>query len=70
MSVASRRSRVRRPISQRRTRSERRTKNRLRELCEEVLASYRVAIGEDFVTPEDRETAQQYMRTLTAKLAG
>jgi hypothetical protein len=70
MSVASRGSRVRGAISQRRARSERRTKGRLRELCDEVLASYRLAVGEDLVTPEDREVAQQYLRTLTRKLAG
>ena len=54
----------------RRVRSERRTKARLRELCEEVLASYRLAVGEDLVTPEDREVAEQYLRTMTPKLAG
>ena len=70
MSVASRGSRARGQITQRRTRSERRTKARLRELCEEVLASYRLAIGEDFVTPDDREVAQQYLRSMTPKLAG
>ena len=70
MSVASRGSRARGQITQRRTRSERRTKARLRELCEEVLASYRLAVGEDFVTADDREVAQQYLRTMTPKLAG
>lgn len=70
MSVASRHSKVRVPNATRRIRSERRTKNRLRELCEEVLASYRLAVGEDFVTPDDREVAQQYLRTMTPKLAG
>lgn len=70
MSVASRGSRVRGPLGQRRMRSERRTKTRLRELCEEVLASYRLAVGEDLVTNEDREVAQQYLRSMTPKLAG
>lgn len=70
MSVASRGSRVRGPLGQRRVRSERRTKARLRELCEEVLASYRLAVGEDLVTNEDREVAQQYLRSMTPKLAG
>ena len=70
MSVASRGSRARGQITQRRTQSERRTKGRLRELCDEVLASYRLAVGEDFVTPDDREVAQQYLRTMTPKLAG
>jgi len=70
MSVASRESRVRVPSATRRVRSERRTKNRLRELCDEVLASYRVAIGEDLMTNDDREAAEQYLRAMTPKLAG
>jgi hypothetical protein len=70
MSVASRHSKTRVPSATRRIRSERRTKNRLRELCEEVLASYRLAIGQDFVTDDDREVAQQYLRNMTPKLAG
>ena len=53
----------------RRNRGDRRTRSRLRELCEEVLASYRVAQGEDFVTSEDRETADQVLRTLTPSMA-
>ena len=68
--VASRGTRVRGPVGQRRLRSERRLKGRLRELCEEVLASYRVAVGEDFVTPDDREVAEQHLRTMTPTLAG
>lgn len=70
MSVASRGSGVRGPVAQRRVRSDRRTRERLRELCDEVLASYRLAVGEDLVTPDDREVAQQYLRSLTPKLAG
>jgi hypothetical protein len=70
MSVASRHSKTRVPNTTRRVRSERRTKNRLRELCEEVLASYRLAIGQDFVTDDDREVAQQYLRSMTPNLAG
>ena len=53
----------------RRNRGERRTRSRLRELCEEVLASYRIAQGEDFVTSEDRETADQVLRSLTPSVA-
>lgn len=70
MSAAARPSRMRDPMGQRRTRSERRIKARLRELCDEVLASYRLAAGEDLVTPEDREVAEQYLRNMTPKLAG
>ena len=69
MSAAVRPSGMREPVG-RRMRSERRTKARLRELCDEVLASYRLAVGEDFVTPEDREVAEQYLRNMTPKLAG
>jgi hypothetical protein len=48
----------------RRTRSDRRTRPHLRELCEEVLASYRVARGEEVVSREDREFANQLLSRL------
>ena len=70
MSVSHRVTKPRMPFGRRRASLERRTKARLRELCDEVLASYRIAIGEDLVTPEDRELAQQHLRNLTPKLAG
>lgn len=35
----------------------RRTRLRLRELCDEVLASYRVATGRDPLSSSDREAA-------------
>lgn len=54
---------------QRRTRQDRRTRNRLRELCDEVLASYRLAQGEDLLSPEERESAQQVLRQLTPGVA-
>lgn len=54
---------------QRRTRQDRRTRNRLRELCDEVLASYRLAQGEDLLSPEERESAQQVLRQLTPRVA-
>lgn len=44
---------------------DRRTHGRLRDLCDEVLASYRVAQGEDFVTKEDRQVAEQILRNIT-----
>jgi hypothetical protein len=53
----------------RRHRSDRRTRARLRELCDEVLASYRLAQGLDVMTPEDRELAEQVLRDLTPKVA-
>jgi hypothetical protein len=46
----------------RRARKDRRTRTRLRELCDEVLASYRLAQGQDVVTDEDRELAHQVLR--------
>ena len=46
----------------RRARKDRRTRTRLRELCDEVLASYRLAQGQDVVTNEDRELAHQVLR--------
>lgn len=48
--------------SRRRARSDRRQRLRLRELCEEVLASYRLAQGQDVVTTEDRELAGELLR--------
>lgn len=43
---------------------DRRTHQRLRDLCDEVLASYRVAADKDLFSDADRLEA----RTLTAKL--
>ena len=51
----------------RRQRGDRRTRSHLRELCDEVLASYRVAQGEDLVTTEDREVAAQVLRDLSPR---
>jgi hypothetical protein len=53
-------------ISRRRT-GDRRTRARLRELCDEVLASYRIAQGQDVVTDEDREIAEQVLRAIGPK---
>jgi hypothetical protein len=58
----------RRKREERRT-GDRRTRGRLRELCEEVLASYRIAQGEDLVTAEDRQIAEQVLRGLTPRVA-
>ena len=41
---------------------DRRSKTRLRELCDEILASYRVAKGEDVFTPEDRKAADKLLK--------
>jgi hypothetical protein len=58
----------RRPQAPRPGRSDRRTLRRLRELCDEVLASYRVAQGQDLLTQEDREAAEQVLREVAPKL--
>ena len=55
---------VNRSQGPRRQRGERRTRGRLCELCDEVLASYRIAQGQDLVTIEDRQAAEQVLRTL------
>ena len=41
--------------------SERRTKLRLRELCDEVLASWRVAAGGDVLSDADRREAARVL---------
>ena len=45
--------------------SERRSHRRLRDLCDEVLASYRVASDRDVISDADRVTA----RTMLASIA-
>lgn len=54
--------------SRRRSQRDRRIRGRLRELCEEVLASYRMAQGQDLVTPDEREQAEQMLRSMTPTL--
>jgi hypothetical protein len=46
----------------------RRTRLRLRELCDEVLASYRVATDRDPLTPSDREAARSLLARVTPRL--
>jgi len=43
---------------------DRRQRERLRDLCDEVLASFRLAAGRDPISAEDRETARELMRGL------
>ncbi len=45
--------------------SDRRNRRRLRELCDEVLASYRVASDRDVITESDRADA----RAMLARIA-
>lgn len=56
-------------MTQRRQRQDRRTRARLRDLCDEVLASYRLAQGQDLLSPEEREAAKQVLRDLTPQVA-
>ena len=41
--------------------TERRNRRRLRELCDEVLASYRVAKSQDVITDSDRADARMML---------
>jgi hypothetical protein len=48
---------------------DRRERARLRDLCDEVLASFRVARGRDPITDTDRADAREMLRRV-APLAG
>ena len=48
----------------------RRTRLRLRELCDEVLASYRVATGRAPLTESDRAEADSLLGKVTPSLRG
>jgi len=49
----------------RRPDADRRQLPRLRELCDEVLASFHVAHGQDPISEQDREAAKELMSGLT-----
>lgn len=53
----------------RRARSDRRTLIRLRELCDEVLASYRIARGRDILSADDRRAAEKLLAGVTPKVS-
>jgi hypothetical protein len=57
------------PQGQRRQSADRRTRGRLRELCDEILASYRLAQGEDLLSAEDRRSAEDLLKGLTPRIA-
>ena len=46
----------------RRPDADRRQLSRLRELCDEVLASFHVAHGQDPISEQDREAARELMQ--------
>jgi hypothetical protein len=50
------------PSVSRRSNSDRRQRVHLRELCDEVLASFRLASGQDPISEQDREAARELMR--------
>ena len=45
--------------------SDRRNRRRLRELCDEVLASYRLASDRDVISDADRAAARSMLATIT-----
>ena len=47
--------------------SDRRTRLRLRELCDEVIASYRVATDSEPWTEGDRREGRELMQRITAR---
>lgn len=49
--------------------SDRRTRLRLRELCDEVLASYRLAEGRDLFDDADRRAARQLIDAIARRPA-
>ena len=49
------------PIGRRHATSDRRQRARLRDLCDEVLASFRLATGHDPSSEQDRQAAMELM---------
>jgi hypothetical protein len=45
--------------------SERRQRSRLRDLCDEVLASFRAASGRETISEHDRAVAEQILPRVT-----
>ena len=48
--------------------ADRRTRLRLRELCDEVIASYRVATDRDILTENDRAAARVLLQGVAPRL--
>lgn len=48
--------------------SDRRQRARLRDLCDEVLASFRIASGHDPISEQDREAARELMPAIAARV--
>jgi hypothetical protein len=58
------------PAGPRRATRERRTRRRFRELCDEVLASFRVAKGEDLWSDSDRSELQATLGRIVPRPLG
>jgi hypothetical protein len=54
-----------RPPARRSTAADRRTRLRLRDLCDEVIASFRLASGRDLLTDAERSEARATLARLT-----
>ena len=55
------RTALNRSVSPKAANTDRRQLSRLRDLCDEVLASFRVAAGQDPISEQDREAARKLM---------
>ena len=64
MSNFSRQSRSARATGPMPVVSERRQRGRLRELCDEVIASHRLARGEELFSERDRLEGRELLRTV------
>ena len=57
-----------RPSGPRPVRSDRRRRTRLRELCDEVLASFRLASDRDPISEQDREAAMALLPRVAPRM--
>jgi hypothetical protein len=48
--------------------TDRRQRTRLRDLCDEVLASFRLASGRDPISEQDRRAAMELMPGITGRV--
>jgi hypothetical protein len=55
------------PIARPAADDDRRTRPRLRELCDEVIASYRAAQGRDPIADGERREAEAFLANLTPR---
>jgi len=68
MSTSSRVSPSARLSGPRSVRSDRRRRTRLRELCDEVLASFRLASDRDPISEQDREAAMALLPRVAPRM--